>query len=196
MDALVWLLRHDVVMQLHRYLRIVASPEVKRQSRLRAGSIDQHRGSSDEASLSAGGGDSQPSSFGGSAPQSSSLPRHAPIAIKRIRTRDLSGSGFLDPLSPQGSFAESPSSSRTADEARRQRVSREEMEAQDDAAPSVILEPGQPTAFERRWLAQIYADKPPNDVADFQSIVQYCDGRHHTDAILALTCVSGCPRPD
>lgn len=191
MDALVWMLRHDLVIQLHRYIRIVASPEVKRQSRLRAGSVDQHRGSSDEASLSAGGVGSVPSSFEGvgSATQSSSLPRHAPIAIKRTRARDVSSDALLEPPSPQGSLAESASSSRTGEEARRQRMSLEEMEAQDDAAPSVILEPGQPTAFERRWLAQIYSTRSADDVADLQEIVGYFNGRHHTDAILALRSV-------
>ena len=181
-SALIWLLKNDLVTQMNLYVRIIASPAIKEKvrnmtkrdgtmddiesrinddnnsgtsslERIREGiAISKRQGSAPtfSTSLDKSSGVPSPSdaSFSPWDPKgiaiASSQKRSVSLVTKSRSSRNLATSKGSSPGSIGGPEAiEEPGNPRNS---------------------SVIAEPGQPTVWERRWLAQIISDKDPEAV--------------------------------
>jgi hypothetical protein len=168
-DALVWLLGTDVVVELRTYLRIAVSPQIKVKAR-------EGRGTTPDAPPDEG---LSPSLRPASLPTGTATGQksNAPLATADFSQHAISSpSSHIRALGRELSGQMSGISLRTDTTA--------QTSSSDDAAAesaSVIAEPGQPTAKERQWLAHIMAGKPAPAQELFDRFFRLFMGRAESD---------------
>ncbi|GJN88496.1 hypothetical protein Rhopal_001462-T1 [Rhodotorula paludigena] len=210
LNALVWLLRHDLVVKQRTYLRVVASEAVKRatlqnwtglQSGISlatttsGGGIDASNLSTSASEhsflshISAGGSDSGIDAASGRRSRQGSQgdfgmsgsPRDSSLSTS---ARSATMSARFPPRVRGGGGSQSGSGTgRRKGYSTATYSSHSERLDETSVAPTVIVEPGRPTMLERRWLSEIVRDKDQALAEKFERIVRMLDGRYHLDEI-------------
>ncbi|GAA5868309.1 hypothetical protein JCM1840_005630 [Sporobolomyces johnsonii] len=206
LNALVWLLRHEVVDKQRTYVRILASEEIKQAAFGRWGgrksSDAAARGGKDDVSgLSTSASGTSDRSFGAAeAPRSRQSSVRAELDDTRgmaIVGAGLSGSPYESSLSRSAQSVLSMRAMRkrttpTSQNSHGQRSKRlsaatfsSNSERPEEVAPgpAIIVEPGRPSMLESRWLSEICRDKDKATVERFEKCVRMFNGRHHLDEI-------------
>ncbi|GAA5888026.1 hypothetical protein JCM6882_000255 [Rhodosporidiobolus microsporus] len=211
LNALVFLLRHDIVEKQRTFVRVVASEEIKRATAQYWGA---HGGAS-TVSKSHGGS----SRFGGTGDENASglstslsgMSDHS-FGGRSGRSRqsskpDLEDAKAMAIISTVGSPRESPlsrsaqSATMSFERPKRKTArskgissatfsSHSERPDEQSSSPSVIVEPGRPSMLESRWLSEMCRDKDPSVVQKFERIVRMLNGRHQLDEIRFRTQLS------
>lgn len=183
-DALVWMLSNDLVVELRTYFRLVATTETKtkaaqREGQLRRSSIETIPtkplespaiGLASSAPVSIPGASAPVPMLGASAPGSDKMysPGISPGSFrKRPLAREMSG--YLSTVSLKTDVT-----SASSDKAEYE-------------AFSVISEPSQPTARERRWIEQIQLGKDAPVVQMFERMLPFLNGRYDLEEVLFRT---------
>jgi len=208
-NALIWLLKEDLVVQMHIYIRLVASPEVKaraREVKRAGGSFDEAERTADDGDVSASSLETRGESFCISeksnprglsrtryTQRQSSLNSESELASSTSPALDPRGIAIVDDKTqrkphPRRKFDQSLANSKVSSDGSlgiffEPNESVEPEDATEPGQSSVIREPGQPTTWERRWLLQIAAGKDEDVVERFQRILPFLNGRHHLEAI-------------
>lgn len=173
--ALVWLLQNEAVEKQRTYIRLFASAEIKRGALLKWG----HSGSNLHAEMSTSAGtrsisdrsrnssradldDTRSMSIVGSALSGSPPPgtmlsrsQRSDGALGRIGGKTRRSQADLVKAMSGTTYSSTSASERL-------------LEEQNEKVPSVLLEPGRPTALERRWLDEICRDKDKAVVEKFE----------------------------
>lgn len=211
LDALIWLLRNEVVVRQQTYVRVQAPATLKRSAGAQRDRTMRHSGVSFASSAEADGAIQLGTSFGapsvrslgassrksGSSlvglgrPASTSsrgeierpavqgigsrlrvppLPHDSPIAISQYGATMIPSRitphqhGGAPSVSATGSNATTGGSGLAPISLVFDSGSAEESASK----PSVIVEPGQPTLLESKWIGEMCRDKDPGLVADFE----------------------------
>ncbi|PCH42346.1 hypothetical protein WOLCODRAFT_132332 [Wolfiporia cocos MD-104 SS10] len=189
-DVVLWMLKRDLLLTLHRRIRIVATEELKERIRMKFEMTQARRerirsleaASSLDAPRGAGSG-SGPGSSPGTAWLSLS-PKTARKHARQISVGDAgtgggrSASVMSDPVEKwAGTDGEDDFASSGAED---------EDWYREDGNPyaSMISDPARATRLERRWLAAMSEGKDPHIASRFERINQYFDGKCTDDEIL------------
>ncbi|GAA5841542.1 hypothetical protein JCM11251_001256 [Rhodosporidiobolus azoricus] len=211
LNALIFLLRHEIVEKQRTYIRVVASEGIKRATAQYWGAYggastvsksvtgsSRHGGTGDEnaSGLSTSLSGMSDHSFGGRSGRS-----------RQSSKPDLEDARTMAIISNVGSPKESAlsqsaqSATMSFERSRRKTAkskgissatfsSHSERPDELSSTPSVIVEPGRPSMLESRWLSEMCRDKDPSVVQKFERIVRMLNGRHHLDEIRFRTQLS------
>ncbi|GAA5954783.1 hypothetical protein JCM21900_005903 [Sporobolomyces salmonicolor] len=206
LNALVWLLRHEVVEKQRTYVRILVSEEIKQAAVGRWGGrkssdVATRDGKGDVSALSTSASGTSDRSFGAAeAPRSRQSSVRAELDDTMgmaIVGAGLSGSSYEASLSRSAQSVLSMRAMRkrttpTSQNSHGQRSNRlsaatfsSNSERPEEVAPgpAVIVEPGRPSMLESRWLSEVCRDKDKATVGRFEKCVRMFNGRHHLDEI-------------
>ncbi|KAK4058754.1 Nitrogen permease regulator 3 [Microbotryomycetes sp. JL221] len=192
-QALVWLLQTNVLEKQRFHVRVVVSEEVKRAAMLKW-SHSNPRGHRDDGASTSDG-----------APRSSSDRSYGERSRTNSRvdlddTKNMVIVGSALSGSPPAHLSRSQqSSSRLLHAGTRRNKTQSDLtrafsgttlSSQSSQRPdesekgtSVIVEPGRPTALERKWIDEICRDKDKHVVQKFEKVVRMFNGAHHLDEI-------------
>ncbi|CAL1716895.1 unnamed protein product [Somion occarium] len=205
-DVVAWLLKHDLLISLHLYIRIVATHEMKDNMALkRSRALEKRRKDFESCS------DDGPSDAGeklmqmgakeiprdkGAVSESSPVDYWVSMSPKSARRQTRHLSPAPAPPHPQDdhSTSQGPSSvsekgygdmdEEDEEEDPEEAIFREFDASYGDIRPTIITEPGRATALENIWLAIMSEGKDPQIVSRFQQINQYFNGKCSEDEIL------------
>ncbi|GLB40544.1 putative nitrogen Permease regulator of amino acid transport activity 3 [Lyophyllum shimeji] len=193
-DAVLWMLKRDMLITLHLRIRVVATRKVKLRVRIerenalarKAGTRDRlRRGLLQELR----DGSTEDEDLDLSPPAGTSWLPLSPKAARRHSRRQSNESVKQDDTErpPEDDNGAGDGEKRTTDEDVSDELDDPDSgwdTAEDHLRPSMIPDPGRATPLQRRWLAAMSEGKDPVIVKRFQLINQYFDGKKSDDEIL------------